>query len=76
MNLNSQIPAKAAAVTPSDTTRFAAACLYVGGAGTLVVEPEGQSSTVTFTMQAGTYLMLRCTRVLAASTATGIVALS
>jgi hypothetical protein len=81
IGLNSQIPSKAFVITPNDTTRISVAGLFCSGAGTLVVEPEGNVAAglavpVTITMPAGGYLVLRCVRVLVASTATGIMGLA
>lgn len=73
MSLNSQIPDRAIAITPSDATRFALAGILVGGAGTVVVEPERGGNTVTINAVAGQTIPLRVVRVLAASTATGLV---
>lgn len=65
------LPANAADVVPSDTTKFGGSVIFVGGAGTVVVEPEGTPGTyVSFTMPAGSYVLLRCTQVRAASGAT------
>lgn len=76
-NLNEGLATIAVAVTASDTTRFAASAIFVGGAGTVVIEPENAQGTyITFTMPAGGYVLCRCTQVRAASTATGMVRLS
>ena len=74
MSENYQIPARAAAVTPSDTTEIFSNALYVGGAGNVSVVTEG-GDTVTFSgVQAGTTLVIRATKVRATSTtATAIV---
>jgi hypothetical protein len=71
--LNAQIPSKCAPVTPSDTTRFAAASLLISVGGTLVVECEGEAvgTSQTLIVPAG-YFICRVTRVLAATTCTGI----
>jgi hypothetical protein len=66
-----------AAVVPSDVTRFTPSAIFVGGAGTVVVEPEGAAgTTLTFTVPAGGHVLLACTQVRAASTATLMVRLS
>jgi len=66
------------AVTPSDATDLTGArALYVGGTGDVAVRCIFTStSTVTFVaVPAGTILPLRVTRVMAATTATSIVAI-
>lgn len=68
MSDNFQVPSRAAAVTPSDTTELEAAALYVGGAGDVAVVTEG-GNTVTFSgVQAGSMLVLRIRQVRATST--------
>ena len=76
MSDNFQVPSRAAAVTPSDSTQIYASALYVGGAGNVSVVTEGDD-TVTFTgVQAGSMLVLRIKQVRATSTtATNIVRL-
>jgi hypothetical protein len=70
--LNSQIPGKAFAVTPSDTTQQSFASLQVGDAGTVAIEPEGRpGASVTFKVPAGGYILCRCTKVLLAGTSPG-----
>lgn len=68
------------AVTKSDATDLTALAtkgLLVGGAGDLAVRLVGApSTTVTLAVQAGQYVPGKFTRVMAATTATGIVALS
>lgn len=68
--------ASATAVTKSDTTELVdVRALYVGGTGDVVIKPVTGPS-VTFTaVPGGTILPVRCTKVLAATTATAIVAL-
>jgi len=74
---------RAAAVTKSDTTLVNARGLYVGGAGDVVVilvedyDPAAPTAnTVTFSgVPAGTILPVAATKVMAATTATLIVAL-
>jgi len=64
----------AEAVTPSDATVLNPTdAVWVGGAGDLVVVTESGAS-VTFAVQAGTLLPLSVTKVMAATTATGILA--
>lgn len=62
-------------VTPSDSTVLTAVrALYVGGAG-VVVATNSAGNDVSFTVVAGTTLVISPTKVKAASTATLIVAL-
>ena len=76
MAVNEGIARNCASVTASDTTRFSASAIFVGGAGTVVIEPEGTPGTyVTWTVPAGGYVLCRCTQVRAASTATLMVRL-
>ena len=49
--------------------------VYIGGAGNLVVTMKGNAEYVTFAVTAGQIVPIRATHILAASTATGIVAL-
>ena len=67
----------AAAVTPSDSTELGPCrALYVGGAGNVVVWMPGRSDNITFlAVPAGTILPVMARRVMAATTATNIVAL-
>jgi hypothetical protein len=76
MSDNFQVPSRAAAVTPSDTTEIYASALYVGGGGSLAVVTEG-GDTVSFNgVQGGSMLVLRVRQVRATSTtATNIVRL-
>ena len=68
MSDNFQVPSRAAAVTPSDTTQIYASALFVGGAGDVAVVTEG-GDTVTFSgVQAGSMLVLRIKQVRATST--------
>ena len=54
MAINSQLANNAFAITPSDTTRINASSVYVGGAGTVVIEPTARPGvSVTFTVPAG-----------------------
>lgn len=66
--------AHAAAVTPSDVTLFdpPTRWLYVNGAGNLVVTTLGGETGVVIAVQAGARLPVRVTKILAATTATGI----
>lgn len=65
-----------AAVTPSDSTELNCRALYVGGTGNLVLQMPGREETVTFNnVLAGTVLPVSARRVMAATTATNIVAL-
>lgn len=66
------------AVTPSDSTPVTCGAIYVGGTGTLVVKHTANDTAVTYTaVPAGTTLWLKLNggRIMAASTATSIVAL-
>ena len=76
MSDNFQVPSRAAAVTPSDTTELEGSALYVGGAGNVAIVTEG-GDTVTFSgVQAGSMLVLRFRQVRATSTtATNLVRL-
>jgi hypothetical protein len=70
----------AVAITPNDSTQLAGIVgLWVGGAGTVVVEmlnPESPAATVTFSaVPAGTILPISVRRVLAATGATLILGL-
>ena len=67
------------AVTPSDSTDLTGArALYVGTAGNLLVRlPGAPTTTVTLAnVQAGTFIPIRVTRVMAATTASDIVAVT
>ena len=75
--MNGQIPSKCVSITPSDTTQLGVSSILVGGAGNLIVEPEGNvraglPASVTIPVVAGQYFVCRCVRVLAASTASGL----
>lgn len=68
--------ARYAAVTPSDATEVRARALYIGGAGNVTLLADAQSSAVTFTgVPAGTILPCGAYKIMAATTATLIVAL-
>lgn len=65
-----------AAVTPSDSTVVGARSLWVGGAGDVTVKATAASSAITFSaVPAGTLLPIYAYHVMAATTATLIVAL-
>lgn len=70
-------PKLLSAITPSDSTditTLASQGLFVGGAGNLIVRTVGAPSvSVTLVVQAGTYIPGQFTRVMAASTVTGVV---
>lgn len=73
------IATKAAVITPSNTTQQNYASIYVGGAGTVAIEPEGMApgTSVSFTVPAGGYILCACNKVLATgTTATLMVGLS
>lgn len=74
--LNTSIPTRAAAVTPSDTTEIFAVALYVGTTGNLAVVTEG-GDTVTFVgCPAGLIIPVRVKQVKSTNTtATDIVRL-
>lgn len=66
----------ASAVTPSDSTLVQCRALWVGGTGNVAVTMSASGSTVTFTnVPDGTLLPVAAYRVMAATTATNIVAL-
>lgn len=67
---------KLVSVTPSDATDLTATrALHVSGAGDLAVRLVGDpTTTITLTVTAGELLPMRVTRVMAATTATGITA--
>lgn len=65
-----------AAVTPSDATDLTGArAIWVGGAGNLVLKGVDDSAAVTLVVPAGVLIPVFAARVMAATTATGIVAL-
>ena len=69
-------PARAEAVTPSDTTTYPLGiAIYVGGDGDVSVEPLEGGNVVVFSMTAGQVVPVTVRRVLAATTATGLVGL-
>jgi hypothetical protein len=64
------------AVTPSDTTVLGCRAIYVGGAGNLSLQAYEGGPTVVFTAPAvGVEHPLSAYRIMAATTATAIVAL-
>lgn len=69
----------ATAVTPSDSTEVNAKALYIGVTGDVVILPANAtdtSQTVTFKAHPVGYMPVQVRRVMAATTATNIVALS
>jgi hypothetical protein len=65
-----------AAVTPNDSTVVNARALYVGTAGNLALKADANAATVTFSnVPAGTVLPVGAWFVMAATTASNIVAL-
>jgi hypothetical protein len=65
-----------AAVTPSDSTDLSGSrALWVGGAGNVVVMAANDTVAVTLVVPAGTLLPIFARRVMAATTATSIVAM-
>jgi hypothetical protein len=66
---------KLTAVTPSDSTVLTGVrALWVGGAGNVSVIACNDSTAVTLTVPAGTLLPIFAVKVMAATTATNIVA--
>lgn len=72
-----RFPQSAVAITPSDVDTFSAGVnVYVGGAGAVVVSPEGGQADVTFTVVAGQVIPVTVLAVKATgTTATGLVAI-
>lgn len=67
---------KLTAVTPSDaTTLVGVRALWVGGAGTISVIAVNDTAAVTLSVPAGTLLPIFAKKVMAATTATLIVAM-
>lgn len=67
---------KLAAVTPSDDTEIGCRALYIGTTGNLSLIAVGDSSAVTISnVPAGSVLPIACAKVMAATTASNIVAL-
>lgn len=72
-------PGTPSAITKSNdtvTTTITAKGILVGGAGNLVVKPAAGGDDVTLVVVAGQYVPLQCSRVMVATTATGLVGLS
>lgn len=72
-------PTTPTAITKSDatdTTTITAKGILVGGAGNVVVRGVGSTTDVTIAAVAGQYIPLQSSRVMAATTATGLVGLS
>ena len=66
----------AAAVTPSDGTELNCRALYVGTSGNVVVQMPNRDTAITFSgVLGGTILPVSVRRVMAATTASNIVAL-
>lgn len=66
---------KLTAVTPSDATELVGVrALWIGGAGNVSVIACNDTSAVTLTVPAGTLLPIFARKVMAATTATNIVA--
>lgn len=61
-------------ITPSDSTAIEVDGIFVGGAGTVVAQ-DLDGTQVTYTCAASAIIPCRITKVMAASTATGIVGL-
>lgn len=67
------------AITPSDTTRVTCRAIYVGGAGSLTLSPDGTTAGVVITAPpVGSIVPIELNegRVMAATTATLLVALA
>lgn len=62
------------AITPNDSTVIYADALFVCGAGTVVCQ-DRDGTQVTYTVGAGAQIPVNITKVMAASSATGIVGL-
>lgn len=77
ISINVPVAVRLAAVTASDDTVLNCQGLYVGGTGDLALQAADQAGT-TVTLQdipAGTFVPIACYKVMAATTATNIVAL-
>lgn len=61
-------------ITPADVDIPLVDAVFAAGAGTLVLR-DRDGTEVTWTVPAGGYALVQCTRVGAASTATGIIGL-
>lgn len=76
MSIESAPATSLLAVTPSDSTILNCRALYVGGAGNVAVTASRDSAAVTLSgVPAGTVLPISASKVMAATTATLIVAL-
>ena len=65
----------AAVITPSASALdYVTRAIYVGGTGHLSVTMQGGQTVLFSAIPAGTWMPIRCTHILAASTATLIVA--
>jgi hypothetical protein len=75
-NPGAMFPAyRVVAVTPSDTTDLTGCrALWIGGLGSLALRCVDNTSTVSLTVPAGTLLPVFASRVMAATTASNIVA--
>lgn len=68
---------RSVAVTKSDDTVYKFKSLFVGGAGNVTIKHDESGSAVTYTgVIAGQILPVRGVRVMAATTATNIVAMN
>jgi hypothetical protein len=68
--------ARAFAITPSDTDKLQQCeAIFVGGAGDVIVQMSGSTTSITFTAPAGAILPIKAQRVMAATTATALVGL-
>jgi hypothetical protein len=67
--------ARYAAVTPSDATIVGARSLYIGVTGNVAVQADAVSSAVTFTNVPVGFMPVSAYKVMAATTASGIIAL-
>jgi hypothetical protein len=79
LNALVETPTTPSAITKSDstdTTAITAKGILVGGAGNVVVRGVGSTTDVTIAAVAGQYIPLQASRVMAATTATGLVGLS
>lgn len=66
---------RAVAVTPSDATVVACQAVYVGGTGNLAVKHYEGGPTITYTAPAlGVWHAMYCYQIMAATTATAIIA--
>ena len=73
--INSVAP-EVTAVTPSDSSANEFTYLYIGTGGDVVVIPEGGSTSVTFANVAdGSFLWVRTSKVMAATSASDILGL-